>query len=202
MKTTQWKYMYPLIKQIWMQLMSPSWISTFCNTSAVTGPQFTYGNWQTYLKFQLHNSTCTWLTKMDLPTIWDQQRHEGGILFYMEALGPPRDLHRVISMVFITCISVYCFKRFWCRPATKWHWPYSPVSSQHTIVDDDDVGVVSIYRSGGTVEKPIRPPKNHDDLCTEWETMRLESHFKQPAVSKAVPSARSFASKPKSGEHN
>ena len=34
---------------------------------------------------------------------------------------------------------------------------YSPVSSQHVIVDDD-LEVAPIYRCGGKVEKPVRPP--------------------------------------------
>ena len=34
-----------------------------------------------------------------------------------------------ISMIFAVCIGVYCFKRFWFRPATPMHLPYSPASS-------------------------------------------------------------------------
>ena len=92
-----------------------------------------------------------------------------------------------ICMVFIAFKGVYCFKRFWCGPATQRHWPYFPVLLQH------------IYRSGSTVEKPIRPCKNHD-LHIEWETKRLESHCNEPALSKVVPSAISLASIPKSME--
>ena len=49
-----------------------------------------------------------------------------------------------ISMIFVLCIGVYYF-RFWIRPVTPRHQPYSPVSSQHAIVDDD-VKVAPIYR--------------------------------------------------------
>ena len=71
-----------------------------------------------------------------------------------------------IGMVFTVCICVYCFKRFWIRPVTPTHQPYSPVSSQHVIVDDD-VEVAPIYRCGGTVEEPRRPHKNHQE---PWST--------------------------------
>ena len=33
-----------------------------------------------------------------------------------------------IGMIFAVCIGVYCFKRFWIRPATPGHWPCSTVS--------------------------------------------------------------------------
>ena len=33
-----------------------------------------------------------------------------------------------IGMIFDVCIGVYCFKRFWFRPSTPRHQPYSPVS--------------------------------------------------------------------------
>ena len=66
-------------------------------------------------------------------------------------------------MTFALCIGVYCFKNFWFRPDTPKHWPYSPVSLQHAIVNDDVV-VEPIYRSAGMVEEPGIPNKNHD-LC-------------------------------------
>ena len=56
-----------------------------------------------------------------------------------------------IGMIFAVCLDVYCFKGFWIRPATLRHQPYSPVSLQHAIVDDD-VEVATIYRCGGKVE--------------------------------------------------
>ena len=40
-----------------------------------------------------------------------------------------------ISMIFVLCIGVSCF-RFWIRPAAPGHQPYSLVSSQHAIADD------------------------------------------------------------------
>ena len=48
-----------------------------------------------------------------------------------------------ISMICLFCIGVYCF-RFWIRHAAPRHWPYSPVSLQHAIVDAD-VEVAPIY---------------------------------------------------------
>ena len=42
-----------------------------------------------------------------------------------------------IGIIFTVCIGVYSFKRFWIRPATPRFWPYSPVSLQHAIVDND-----------------------------------------------------------------
>ena len=58
-----------------------------------------------------------------------------------------------IGMIFAVCKGVYCFKRFWFRPVTPKHQPYSLVSLSHTIVDDD-VKVAPIYRNRGTVDKP------------------------------------------------
>ena len=100
-----------------------------------------------------------------------------------------------IDMIFVVSIGVYCFKRFWFRPATPKCQPYSPVTLWHAILDDD-VEVAPIYRSKGTVEEPRRPHKNYD-LCIEWEATRLESHCKQPALSKGVPITRSLAPKAK-----
>ena len=99
-----------------------------------------------------------------------------------------------IGMIFAACIGVYCFKRFWFRPATPRYQPYSPVSLWHAIVDD--VEVAPIYRSGGTIEEPRRPHKNHD-LCIELEASQLESHCKQPALLKEVPITRPLAPKAK-----
>ena len=98
-----------------------------------------------------------------------------------------------VCMIFAVCIGVYCFKRFWIRPATPRHLPYSPVSSQHAIVEDD-VEVATIYRCGCKVSKPIRTHRNHD-LCIEWETERLESHCNLPALAKGVPISQSLAPK-------
>ena len=61
---------------------------------------------------------------------------------------------------------------------------------------DDDVEVAPIYRSKGTVEKPVRPLENHD-LHMEQEATRPESHCQQPGMSKAVPSTGSLATKTK-----
>ena len=96
--------------------------------------------------------------------------------FTWKLLAHPGTYIGTISMVFITCIGVYCLKRFWFRPATQRHWPYFPVSSWNAIVDDG-VEVTPIYRSGGTIENPTGPFKNHD-LHMVLETMRLESHCK------------------------
>ena len=82
---------------------------------------------------------------------------------------------------FAVCIGVYCFKKFWFKPATPRHWPYSPGSSQHAIVDDN-VEAAPIYKSVGMGEEPRRPHKNLV-LCIEQETARLESHCKVPALS-------------------
>ena len=87
-----------------------------------------------------------------------------------------------IGMIFAVCMGVYCFKRFWIRPATPRHQPYSPVSLQHAIVDDD-VEVAPIYRCGSMVDKPRRPCKNHD-LHIEHEAARPEIYCKQPALAK------------------
>ena len=71
-----------------------------------------------------------------------------------------------IGMIVAICVGAYCFKRSLFRPATLRYWPYSPVSLKHAIVDDE-VEAVPIYRGGGTVDKPVRPHKNHD-LHMEW----------------------------------
>ena len=59
--------------------------------------------------------------------------------------------------IYAVCIGVFCFKRSWIRPATPRHWPYSQVSLQHAIMDDD-VEVASIYRHNIKVDEPWRPP--------------------------------------------
>ena len=71
----------------------------------------------------------------------------------------------LFGMIFALCIGVFCFKRFFIRPATPKHQPYSLLSLQHAIVDDD-VEVAPIYRCGGIVKNPRRPHKNQD-LCIE-----------------------------------
>ena len=38
----------------------------FGNTLATAGPQLTYGDWQMYLKFLVHNSIRTWVTRVNL----------------------------------------------------------------------------------------------------------------------------------------
>ena len=73
--------------------------------------------------------------------------------------------------------------------------PYIPVSLQHAIVDDN-VEVVPIYRTRGMADKTIRLCENHD-LHMEWEATRPESCCKQLVSSKAVPLARSLATKTK-----
>ena len=95
----------------------------------------------------------------------------------------------------ILCLGVYCFRNFWFRPATPRHWPYSPLLLQHAVVDDD-VEAAPIYRSAGTVQKPVRPHKNHA-LCIEWEATKPESHCKHPVLSKAVTKAKSLATETK-----
>ena len=77
-----------------------------------------------------------------------------------------------IGMIFAVCIGVYYFERFWSRPGTPRHQPYSLVSSWYAIVDDD-VEVEPIYRHGGMVEEPRRPNKNND-LHVEWEATKPE----------------------------
>ena len=74
----------------------------------------------------------------DSSLIWTILKHPGTYI-------------RTISMIFVLCIGVYCF-RFWIRPASHRHWPYFPVSLQHAIVDDD-VEVTPIYRCRDKVEK-------------------------------------------------
>ena len=39
--------------------------------------------------------------------------------FMWKLLAHPGTYIQTYSMVFIACIEVYCFKRFWCRPATQ-----------------------------------------------------------------------------------
>ena len=119
-------------------------------------------------------------------------------------LGKPlihlRTYKGTIGMTFILCTDIYYIKRFLCRPATPRHLPYFPVSSWHDIVDDD-VEVASIYRIKGMVEKPVSPHENHDQHM-EQEAMRLQSHCKQPVLSKTAPQTGSLATKPKSRECN
>ena len=100
-----------------------------------------------------------------------------------------------MGMIFIVCIVVYCFRRFWLRPAIPRHQLYYPVSLQHAIVDEN-IEAAPIFRSGGTVEEPRRPHKNHV-LHFELEATRPESHFKQPALLKGVPITGSLAPKAK-----
>ena len=76
-------------------------------------------------------------------------------------LMQPRTYIGTIGTVLAVCLGVYCFKRFWFRPATPRHRPYSPASSQHAT-GDDNIKAAPIYRRGGTVEEPRRPSKNHD----------------------------------------
>ena len=108
----------------------------------------------------------------------------------MDNLNTSWDIHRAIGMIVNVCLCIFLF-----RPATPKCKPYSPVSSQHAIVDDN-VEVASIYRSGGMVEEPKRLHKNHD-LHIEWEATKPESHHKQPALSKGVPITGSLAPKAK-----
>ena len=61
-------------------------------------------------------------------------------------------------------------------------------------IADDDVEVVPIYRSKHMVEKPVNIQENHN-LHMKWEATRSKSHCKQPALSEAVPSARSLTNK-------
>ena len=103
-----------------------------------------------------------------------------------------------LGMIFITSRGIYCLKKFWCRPATPRHWPYTPTLSWHVIVNDD-VEVALIYRSGGKVENSVRGHKNYN-LLMEWEATRLGSHCKQSVLSKIVPAVGSLATKLKSRE--
>ena len=105
-----------------------------------------------------------------------------------------------IGMVFIACMGVYCLKRFWCRHAIPKMSTLLP-SLIMTCYCKCWCRDTPIDRGGGMVEKPIRPHENHD-LQIECETTRPESHCKQPALSKAVPSARLLAFIPKSKEQN
>ena len=120
---------------------------------------------------------------------------EEGPCLTWKLLTHPGTYIGTIGMIFIVCIDIYCLKRFWHRPAIPRHWPYFLVPLPHVIVDDD-VEVTSIYGIEGMVEKPLRPYENHN-LHMEWEVTRLQSHCKQPVLSKAVPSARSLATKTK-----
>ena len=101
-----------------------------------------------------------------------------------------------IGMIFAVCIGVYCFKRFWFRPATPKHRPYSPVSLWHAIVDDD-VEAAPIYRSRGTVDRTQKT------LQESWPAHWMrgykarESCCKQLSLLKGVPITRSLAPKPK-----
>ena len=61
--------------------------------------------------------------------------------FIWKLLAYPGTYTGTIGMVFISYIGVY-----WCRPATQRCQPYSPVSLQLAIVDDD-VEVAPIFRS-------------------------------------------------------
>ena len=117
--------------------------------------------------YKMDSYLYEWYFHSMLPHIWTIIMHLG---------------HRGINgMIFNECISIHCFK-FWIRPATPGHWPYSPIFLWHAIVDEY-VEVAPIYSCRGKVEKPTRSWGNFD-LHIEWEAARLESHFKQPAVSK------------------
>ena len=127
--------------------------------------------------------------------LFEIERDMKGPSLTWKLLTHPGTYIGTISIIFIVCIGVYCLKRFWCRSATLRHWAYSPVSSWHVIVDDD-VEVTPIYRSRGIVEKAVRSCEHHD-LRMEQEAVRLESHCKQPVLSKAVPSAGSLVTSTK-----
>ena len=82
-------------------------------------------------------------------------------------LAHPGTYTGTTGMAFVVCIGVYGLERFWWRPANQRCCPYTPVSLWHATVGDD-VEVTPIYRSGGTVEKPLSPCESHD-LHMEWE---------------------------------
>ena len=63
-----------------------------------------------------------------------------------------------IGMIFAVCVGIYCFKRFWIRPSSPKHQPYSPACLRHAVVDDD-VEVAPMYRSRGMVEELRKTPQ-------------------------------------------
>ena len=71
-----------------------------------------------------------------------------------------------ICMIFAVCIGVYCFKDAGSE-LPPMHQLYSPVSSQHAIVNDN-VEVAQIYRCADMAEEPRRCHNNHD-LHIDWE---------------------------------
>ena len=78
-----------------------------------------------------------------------------------EHITQPGTCIGTIGMILATRVGICCLKRSCFRPATLRHWPYSPVSSWNTIVDDD-VEAAPIYRGRAMVEKPVRSHNNHD----------------------------------------
>ena len=87
----------------------------------------------------VHSFTFNKNDDKDPPLIWTILTHPGT---YIGTIG----------MLFAVCIGVYGFKRLWFRPANPRHWPYSPVSSWQTIVDDN-IETACIYRSRDTFEE-------------------------------------------------
>ena len=110
-------------------------------------------------------------------------------------LTHPGTYIRTIGVIFVVCIGICCLKKILVQTCHSVALTYSPVSLQHAILDDN-IEVVPIYRSRGTVEKPIRPHENHD-LPMEQGGIRPLSQCKQPVLSKAVSSSRSLATKTK-----
>ena len=105
-----------------------------------------------------------------------------------------------ISMIFSVCIGVYYIKKILVQTCntkeltllssliTTCYWGWWCRGSTH-------------LQKQRHSWKPIRPHGNHD-LHMEWEATRLESCCRWPGLSKAVPSARSLATQPKSRECN
>ena len=126
-----------LIMQISIQSTSQPQTFAFGNILMATGLQFTFRNWQMYLRSPSHSSASTWLARVNL-----SYHLRSAEIWKKDPLLHGSSEHRgtyigTISMIFFVCIGVYCLKRFWFRPATLRYQPYSPVSSWHTIVDDN-----------------------------------------------------------------
>ena len=136
MRITLWWWMYVWILQILMQLTSQPQTSGY--GKSVIGPHSTCKDWLLYLKFQSHSLTNVWSTLVTQFThLHSNKDDDKDPSLLWTILTHPGTYIGTIGMIFVLCIGAYCFKRFWFKPATPRHWPYSPGSLWHAIVDDN-----------------------------------------------------------------
>ena len=176
MRITLWWWIYPWKLQILMQSTSQPKTSGYGNILMVIWPHPSCRNWLIYLNVpvsQLYKHMINTSEPFHSFTFIRDDDKDPSLIWTI--LIHPRTFIATIGMIFAVCIGVYCFKRFWFRSATPRHWPYSPVSLQHAIVDDN-VEAELIYRRRDMVEKPWKPCKNHILSLNERGTQASPLH--------------------------